>query len=129
MVKISTLEELQQAIDARETEIVITGEMVNVFRTHKKVRTILIITSIALLLLGVFGAPLTDGYSMIGGAAGIILCIGTFTFKSLPLAVPFAIHTAGVKNALKMLKSGKAWIDRENDSVCIILKYKNPEGE
>lgn len=129
MVRISTPNELEKALEARETEIVVSGEMVNVFRKHKKVRTALIITSIVLLLFGVFGAPLTDGYSMIAGAAGIILCIGTFAFKGLPIAVPFAIKTAGAKNAMHVLKGGRAWIDRENDTVCMVLKYKDQEEQ
>lgn len=98
--------------------------MVNIFRNHKKVRTGLIITSIVFLLFGIFGSPFTDGYSMIVGAAGILICIGAFTFKSLPIAVPFALKTAGAKTAMKVLKNGKAWIDRENDAVCAVVKYK-----
>jgi len=125
MVQISTPEELQNALEAHETEIVIKGDMVKVFRNHKTARTVLIISSIVLLLFGVFGSPLTDGYSMIAGAAGILLCIGTFAFKGLPIAVPFALRTAGARNAFTLLKSGKAWIDRENDAVCVVVKYKD----
>lgn len=123
MVKISTPDELTKALENRETEIVITGEMVNVFRNHKKARTILVIISVALLALGVFTAPLTEGYSMIAGAIGIVMCIGTFAFKGLPIAVPFALHTAGAKNAMKLLKNGKAWIN-EDGTVTIRPEYK-----
>ena len=123
MVKISTLQELQSAVDAHETEIVITGEMVNTFRKHKKIRKILIITSIVLLVLGLVLTPLTEGISMIvGGAAGILLCAGTFAFKGLPLAVPFALRTVGVKNAIKIVKGGKAWIN-DDDTVSVWAKY------
>jgi len=123
MVTVSTPTQLQQAIESRENEIIITGEMVQNFRNHKKARLVLIIVSIALLVFGLFGSPLTNGYSMIGGAFGIILCIGTFAFKSLPIAVPFAMYTAGAKNALKMIKSGKAWINPDG-TVAARLRYK-----
>lgn len=123
MVKISTSDELVKALEARENEIIITGEMVKVFLNHKKARTVLIIISVALLALGVFTAPLTEGYSMIAGAIGIVMCIGTFAFKGLPIAVPFALHTAGATNAMKLLKNGKAWIN-ENGTVTVRPEYK-----
>lgn len=123
MVTITTPTELQKALEAHETEILITGEMVNVFRRHKKARTVLIIISVALLALGVFTAPLTEGYSMIAGAIGIVMCIGTFAFKGLPFAVPFALRTAGAKNAMKLLKNGKAWIN-EDGTLSARLEYK-----
>lgn len=123
MVTVSTSEALNKAIDAHETEILITGDLVNVFRKHKKTRLVLIIVSIVLLALGVFCSPLTEGLSMIGGAIGIVLCIGTFAFKGLPFAVPFAMRTAGAKNAMKLLKNGKAWINPDG-TVAAMLQYK-----
>lgn len=123
MVTVSTSEALNKAIDAHETEILITGDLVNVFRRHKKTRLVLIIVSIVLLALGVFCSPLTEGLSMIGGAIGIVLCIGTFAFKGLPFAVPFAMRTAGAKNAMKLLKNGKAWINPDG-TVAAMLQYK-----
>jgi len=123
MVKVSTPTELNNAIEAHETEIVIVGELTQVFRKHKTARSVFIITSIVLIVFGVFGAPLTDGYSMIAGASGIIMCICTFAFKGLSIAVPFAMRTAGAKNAMNLLKSGKAWFN-EDGSVSAVLRYK-----
>lgn len=123
MVTVSTSEALNKAIDAHETEILITGDLVNVFRKHKNTRLVLIIVSVVLLALGVFCSPLTEGLSMIGGAIGIVLCIGTFAFKGLPFAVPFAMRTAGAKNAMKLLKNGKAWINPDG-TVAAMLQYK-----
>ncbi|MCQ2344650.1 MAG: hypothetical protein MJ002_06995 [Paludibacteraceae bacterium] len=124
MVTVSTLEELQGAINARETQIVITGEMVEVFKKHRKARKIFIIVSMTLVVLGLFLSPLTDGYSMIAGAIGILMGVGTFAFKGLPFAVPFAIRTVGVTNAMQVLKSGKAWINPDG-SLSAVLKYKD----
>ncbi|MBQ0007964.1 MAG: hypothetical protein KBT40_04525 [bacterium] len=123
MVTVSTLKELQDAIDARETQIVITGEIVNVFLKHRKARRFFVILTMSLVLLGVVLTPLTDGYAMIGCAVGIIGGILTFAFKGFPFAVPFAFRTAGVSNAMQVLKSGKAWFNPDG-SLSAVLKYK-----
>lgn len=123
MVTVSTTTQLEQAIESHENEILIEGDLVKNFRKHKKTRQGFIIGSIALMVLGfVFTKP-TNGLSLIGLAVGIIVCIATFVFRSLPFAVPFAIYTAGAKNAMKVLKSGKAWINSDG-TVVARLKYK-----
>lgn len=124
MVTVSTPRELQDAIDERETQIVITGEMVNVFRKHKKARLIFIIVSMSLVALGLALSPATEGYSMAGTVLGIIMGICTFAFKGLPFAVPFAIRTAGVTNAMSVLSGGKAWINPDG-TLTAMLKYKD----
>ncbi|MBQ0083132.1 MAG: hypothetical protein KBT41_07630 [bacterium] len=123
MVTVSTPRELQDAIDSREEQIVITGELVDVFLKHKKAKKIFIIVSMALVVLGIFLSPLTEGLSMIGCAVGILMGVITFAFKGLPFAVPFAIRTAGATNAMKVLKSGKSWRNPDG-TISAVLKYK-----
>lgn len=101
MITISTKEELKNALERKETQIIATGELAKSMRRRSKVRKGTAIGGAALVIAGIVAIPFTGGASAGLTAMGLTataLTIGTVTISTAELAIlcGFTLGLAGL---------------------------------
>ncbi len=87
MKTVTTTKELEDAIKAGETKILLKGEIADKIRAKKKRKKGALIGGIGLAAAGLIALPFTGGASSAGIIGGIGLTIGSLTISAAELAI------------------------------------------
>ena len=123
MVTVYTKQELKKALENRESQILVKGELAQTMRKKTKVRKGTKIGGMVLVIVGIVAIPFTGGASSVLTGAGITaLTVGTVSITALELAIlcGFVIAMTGV------LKGAKVTFNSDG-SVTVEPSYKKNE--
>ena len=87
MKTVTTTKELEEAIKAGETQLLLKGEIAEKIIKKKKRKKGALIGGAVLALGGLIALPFTGGASAVGIFAGLGLTIGTITMSAAELAI------------------------------------------
>lgn len=120
MLTVYTKQEMKKALENRESQILVKGELAQTMRKKAKVKKSAKIGGIALVIAGIVAIPFTGGASSVLTGAGVAaLTVGTVSLTALELAIlcGFVIAMTGV------LKGAKVTFNSDG-SVTVEPRYK-----
>lgn len=107
MITVSTKEELKRALENKEKQIKVTGELAETMRRKSKVRKASKFGAAALIIGGIIAIPFTGGASSGVTAMGLAmtgLTVGTVTISAAELAIlcGFVLGMTGILSGAKI---------------------------
>jgi len=87
LITVTTTKELEEALKAGETKILLKGEVAEKIKKGKKRKKGAVIGGIALAVAGLAALPFTGGASSAGIIGGLGLTLGTITISAAELAI------------------------------------------
>lgn len=123
MITVSTKEGFQRALDNKEPQILVTGELAKSMRKRAKVKKASKVGAAALIIGGIIAIPFTGGASAGATALGLTataLTVGTVTISTAELAI-----LCGTVIAVTGILKGAKVEFRPDGTVIVTPNYKS----